>query len=125
MEAALSTKPDWNKLNVFAFRFFFVYVLFYIFPFPLYYIPYSNVVFQPLADFSRQVVGEFGRIVFDGQLVANENVNGSGDASYNYVWVIFYLSISLIIAGEKSICIKPGADRLNPLPANLRFKLLY
>lgn len=103
MDAALSTKADWNKVSVFAFRFFFVYVLFYIFPFPLYYIPYSNVVFQPLTDFSRQVVGEFGRIVFDSQLVANGNVNGSGDASYNYVWVFFYLTISLIIASIWSV----------------------
>jgi uncharacterized membrane protein YphA (DoxX/SURF4 family) len=79
-------------------------------------------VLQPLAEFSRQFVGEFGKIVFDSQLIANGN--GSGDASYNYVWVIFYLAISLIIASIWSI-LDPGKKEYDKLLSWLIILLRY
>jgi uncharacterized membrane protein YphA (DoxX/SURF4 family) len=74
-----------------------------VFPFPFYYIPFFSVLFQPLTELSRLGVSEFGRIVLDVQLGDTTQVNGSGDSSYSYIWVLFYLALSLMVASVWSV----------------------
>ena len=55
MEQTMSLPASWSRGSLIAFRFFFVYFIFYIFPFPLNLLPEFSAVFQPLTDLSINI----------------------------------------------------------------------
>lgn len=105
--------PKWSQPTLFAFRFFFLYFVLYIFPFPLTYIPYSWTIYQPISEFSQNIAGAIAKtfLNIEGSAVVNA---GSGDATIRYIQFYFFLSVALLIAGMWSII-----DRKKNFPEKL------
>ena len=57
MEQTMSLPASWSRGSLIAFRFFFAYFIFYIFPFPLNFLPKISALFQPLTDLSAAICG--------------------------------------------------------------------
>ena len=73
---------NWSRGNLIAFRFFFVYFIFYILPFPLSPLTEILTVFQPVTELSNKIYEPLARHVMgaDYQL---PTPNGSGDTVLN------------------------------------------
>jgi uncharacterized membrane protein YphA (DoxX/SURF4 family) len=77
-----------------AFRFIFVYFVFYIAPFPLYWIPYAGVIMEPFSKLSFAATELLGKSLFGvGYVIPPENT-GSGDTLHNYVQLVFALLVA-------------------------------
>jgi hypothetical protein len=87
--------PEWGRVKRMLFRFVFVYLILYIFPFPLSYIPMSGTVLQPYVDAWNAAVPWVGEHVFGTAITVRPN--GSGDTTYNYVQVFCYLVLALVL----------------------------
>ena len=94
MEQSISLPPKWNQASLIAFRFFFVYFVLHLFPFPWYLIPYSWSLFQPLSEFHSHIVEIIAKGIF--KVDASVINAGSGDAAVNYVNMVSLLFYSLV-----------------------------
>ena len=92
MDQNISAHPPWSQASLIAFRFFFIYFIFYVFPFPLTYIPYAGVLFQPLSDLSAYTIKEITKTFLGSPIVGT--LNGSGDTSFQYAWFFLFLIYS-------------------------------
>ncbi|MEM6718491.1 MAG: hypothetical protein AAF611_04155 [Bacteroidota bacterium] len=96
------TTPTWNIFQKIGFRFFFIHVLLYAFPFPLDAFSYlrTNVV-QFLNDtLWGNIVPLIGDTFFGLELPAQSPITGSGDMTYNYVHLfscVFLAAVGAII----------------------------
>jgi hypothetical protein len=83
------------------FRFAFVYLLLYNFPFPLDYIPYLGIIDAPYQKLWNALVPWVGTHLFH----ADTSVlpNGSGDTTYNYVQVFCFLVIAAAVTAVWTI----------------------
>ncbi len=108
---APQVSPAWGPARRFLFRFAFVYMVLYSFPFPLYYIPYvghdSRVVLRTAGTPSCTWVG---KQVFGVDITVEPN--GSGDTTYNYVQV-FCLLVLAIGGGAGLELPRPAAAQLS------------
>jgi hypothetical protein len=88
---------DWSFARRLVFHFAFVYLILYIFPFPLQYIPYANLAFVPYRELWDWLVPWVGRNLLGLEITVRPN--GSGDTTYNYVQVLCFLAIAAAAAG--------------------------
>jgi hypothetical protein len=93
----MNSTTTWSTGTKIAFRFFFIYFLLYILPFPLNMVPYFNIVWGP--------VNELFFITADKVYKALAGVdyttlvkpgNGSGDTTFHYLEAAFYGSTAVI-----------------------------
>jgi hypothetical protein len=94
MEQSLS--PKWNIPALLAFRFFFVYFILFLFPFPLGYIPFSGYLFQPVVVLMNEGIEAMGPFLL-GSSYRSMELNGSGDSSFQYARVISFAGLSLFV----------------------------
>ncbi|HET7001503.1 MAG TPA: hypothetical protein VFI33_09345 [Puia sp.] len=105
-------KSNWTFAEKFAFRFCFVFFLLYIFPFPLYALPFFNELFslnQKFAGWHSALLNSYsniwhGIVPWTGKHILHLSydivtfTNGSGDTTYDYVLLLIYINISLLAA---------------------------
>src|SRR5215203_1980801 len=87
-EAKLSV-PKWSLPKRLLFRFSFVYLVLYCFPFPLIVLPYAQVLTRPWQSLWDTIVPAVGWMAF--KVEADNRHNGSGDTTYDWVLVFTYL----------------------------------
>jgi hypothetical protein len=90
----LQTSRLWSAGEKMAFRFFFVFFVLYIFPFPLSYVPYLGgwLSLEPLW---RIIVPWTGAQVLHLPAPVTIFTNGSGDTTYDYV-KLFVMAVSAV-----------------------------
>jgi len=93
MMESLRPGPAWGPVKKFLFRFAFVYLILYSFPFPLYYIPMFEVWYFHLHIWNAPVLW-IGKHVFHVIVP----VHGGGDSIYGYVQIFCFLVISIVAA---------------------------
>ena len=94
MEQSISLPAKWSQVSLIAFRFFFVYFVLHLFPFPWYFIPYSWTLFQPLSELHSNFVQLIAQNIFNvDPTVIN---SGSSDAAVKYVGMVCLLGYSLV-----------------------------
>ena len=93
----LRSGPAWGPVKKLLFRFAFVYLILYSFPFPLYYIPYVGTAAMGYYQIWKALVPWVGKHVFNVIATAH-GANGSGDSTYGYVQIFCYLVISISAA---------------------------
>ncbi|HKV09340.1 MAG TPA: hypothetical protein VJ725_14450 [Thermoanaerobaculia bacterium] len=94
MEPA-STAPSWGPAKRLFFRFAFCYLILYIFPFPLDFIPGPFFEDLPVKIWDPLVV-QAGRHLFGTEITVRPN--GSGDTTWNYVQVFCIFALALVSA---------------------------
>jgi uncharacterized membrane protein YphA (DoxX/SURF4 family) len=87
--------PVWSPVKRLLFRFAFVYLVLYSFPFPLYYIPYAGMAGMWTFQMWNKLVPWVGQQVFGVAITVQPN--GSGDTTYNYVQVFCYFVIAAAV----------------------------
>ena len=97
MEQTMSLPATWSRGSLIAFRFFFAYFLFYIFPFPLDFLPKISGLFQPLTDLSAAICSYIAKNLTGVEHEIYGTANGSGDSTLNYVQFFIFMAYSLII----------------------------
>lgn len=98
----MHTTPTWNLFQKIGFRFFFIHVILYAFPFPLNAISYLQTnVGQFLTDtLWGNLVPLIGDSFFGVELTSARPITGSGDTTYDYVHLfscVFLAAIGAII----------------------------
>jgi len=97
MEQTMSLPVSWSQGSLIAFRFFFVYFIFYIFPFPLTYLPTVSRLFQPLTDLSTAICSYIAKNLIGVEHEIYGFNNGSGDTTLNYVQLLLFTMYSVVI----------------------------
>ncbi|HEX5718555.1 MAG TPA: hypothetical protein VF179_20505 [Thermoanaerobaculia bacterium] len=87
--------PVWSPVKRLLFRFIFVYLVLYSFPFPLYYIPYVGMGLGWYFNLMNKLTLWAGQQVFGVTITVFPN--GSGDTTYNYVQVFCFFVISVVV----------------------------
>jgi len=103
MEQTMSLPAAWSRGSLIAFRFFFAYFIFYIFPFPLDFLPKISLLFQPLSDLSAAICGYIAKNFMGIEHEIYGQPNGSGDTTMNYVQLLLFTGYSIIITIAWSI----------------------
>ena len=85
----------WSPAQRVLFRFVFAYLVLYNFPFPLYYIPYVDVIVSPYRKLWKALVPWVGTHLFHAG--TSTLPSGSGDSTYSYVQVFCFLVIASIV----------------------------
>jgi len=91
VETTLTQPTRWSLATIIAFRFIFVYFVFYIAPFPLYWIPYAGVIVEPFSKMSFATTELLGKALFGAGYILPPESTGSGDTMHNYVQLVFAL----------------------------------
>ena len=87
---------EWSLLKRLLFRFSFVYLVLYCFPFPLTVLPYVKVLVKPYEWLWDRIVPTVGWMAF--HVEADNRHNGSGDTTYDWVLVFTYLVVAVLAA---------------------------
>jgi len=95
-ETELSTMPEWNIVKRISFRFFFIFFVLYIFPFPAYYIPGVSVLGGYFSSMMESITLWFGTDIFGVTDAIETNSNGSGDRLYSFVSMYTNLILALL-----------------------------
>jgi len=88
----------WSVATRFAFRFAFVYLILYNFPFPLYYVPGAYRVLGPYERGLHQVVPWVGAWLLHLKTPIAIFPTGRGDTTYNYVLLLCFLASALAVS---------------------------
>jgi uncharacterized membrane protein YphA (DoxX/SURF4 family) len=96
-----ATQPSWTVAGKVAFRFFVVYFILYVLPFPLGYIPVVSALAAYYYQLWYKLVPWFSERVLDLQITVFPN--GSGDTTYNYVHILLLAIISFAVCMMWSI----------------------
>jgi len=86
----------WHPFTRTGFRFAFVYLLLFNLPFPLNAIPYVSKIGDFYDSIWTWLVPRVARVVFHVEVTSE--FNGSGDRTFDYVFVATLLLVSLVIA---------------------------
>ncbi|HEX6223177.1 MAG TPA: DoxX family protein [Chryseolinea sp.] len=97
MEQSISSSARWPQGCLIAFRFFFAYFIFYMFPFPLNYLPKVSVVYQPLTELSTALCTYIAKSLTGFDPGIHGINNGSGDTTLNYARLYLFTAYSLVI----------------------------
>lgn len=97
-ETVIDEQPRqrWHPFTRTAFRFAFVYFLLNIVPFPLSAIPYLDKTAEWYNSLWTWIVPRLALTLFNKEV--STVFNGSGDRTYDYLWVALTLLIALVIA---------------------------
>ncbi len=94
--SAAAAPPAWSAWQRFGFRFLFAYLVLYIFPFPINYLPGIGPVLTPYVKAVDALAGWVGRVVF--HVKVEDLVTGSGDSAYSYVVAFCWLVLASVVA---------------------------
>ncbi|AXG69651.1 hypothetical protein KORDIASMS9_01877 [Kordia sp. SMS9] len=94
----MHTTPTWNIFQKIGFRFFFLHVLLYAFPFPLDAFTYleENVTKFLTDTLWGNLVPFMGDLFFSVELPSESPITGSGDMTYNYVQLFSCVFLAVI-----------------------------
>lgn len=95
-ETTHSNMPDWNIAKRISFRFFFIFFVLYIFPFPLYYIPGVSVISGYFSTLMESITLWFGTDIFSITETIDSSSNGSGDRLYSFVSMYTNLIVAIV-----------------------------
>jgi hypothetical protein len=79
-----------------GFRLAFAYLVLYIIPFPLEYLPFTASLLQKYTDFWHAIVPWVGKHILHLSYDITVFENGSGDTTYNYVLVLSLLTLAAV-----------------------------
>ena len=96
METTMSLPASWSRGSLIGFRFFFVYFIFYIFPFPLSPLTEILTVFQPVTELSNKIYEPLAKHIM-GTEYELPTPNGSGDTVLNYIQFFVFLIFSVAV----------------------------
>jgi len=96
MEQISNESPKWSSGHLIGFRFLFLYFLLFIFPFPLYLIPYSSLILQPLSTLGVNAVDGVARYFIGSDYAPFVSGNGSGDTTFNYVQFAILVALTFV-----------------------------
>ncbi len=95
---SISNGPSWNFATCVAFRFAFSYLVLYIFPFPLGYIPYTDWPGEKYQALWHAIVPWVGTHIFHLGHPITVFTNGSGDTTFDYFLALCYLILAALSA---------------------------
>ena len=95
----------WNLLLR---RFFTFYLLLFIFPFPLQFLPYIKFIDKWYNRLIAHSVAFIGKHVFLITFPLVPTNNGSGDTTYNCVWLFVLVVLAMVTTVAYSIADKKG-----------------
>ena len=102
----VEAQPDWSLATRLAFRFSFVYLalLGISFPsFPLGYIPGVNFLLQKYTNLLHIIVPWVGKHILHLSYDITVFTNGSGDTTYDWVLMLFWLAMAALITAVWSV----------------------
>lgn len=99
----ISVSQEWTNTKLAIIRFLVVYFVAYIFPFPLDLIPYGGILWKSFSDFAFSQVETISKSFQGSDYAGLVRPNGSGDTTYNYIQVFFFLITALVIAAIWSV----------------------
>jgi len=85
----------WSTPKRVAFRFFFVYLGLYFFPFPLSVIPYENPLTTKYEDLWNIIIVWTGKHILHLSYDITIRPNGSGDTTWNYVQILCMAALAI------------------------------
>ena len=88
--------PEWNIAKRISFRFFFIFFVLYIFPFPAYYIPGVSVLSGYYSSMMESIILWFGSDIFGIAETIDTASNGSGDRLISFVSMYTNLILALL-----------------------------
>lgn len=88
---------NWGLLKKISFRYMFVYLILYSFPFPLKYIPYLQYFSEKYEQCWKTLVPWIGKHILHVSYEINVLFNGSGDTTYHYIQLLCFLILSMAI----------------------------
>ena len=94
MVPAMKLEPRWHFVKRLGFRFAFAYLVSYIIPFPIGYLPFADSLNQKYANFWHAIVPWVGKHILRLSYDITVFENGSGDTTYNYVLVVCLLTLA-------------------------------
>ena len=97
MNLEQNSLPHWNLPKRVVFRFLFAYLVLYILPFPLYYIPFFGHAVAPLKSLFAQMVDAAGPLLLGKDYTHSHMMTGSGDTSFNYATTFILMLLAAII----------------------------
>lgn len=109
MASTFSNKNSWPLFYLIIFRIFFCYYILYLFPFPIYNIPYGSFISEFIYNFWEWLVPLVGVIVFDTPKDLTLPA-GSGDTTFNYIQILTQLALALIATIIWSIADRKRSD---------------
>jgi hypothetical protein len=98
MQTTLPAVNNWTETQKILFRFFAVYFLVYIFPFPVGFIPFTETLNTWYTSIWDALVPWAGKYILHVNYPITIKPNGSGDTTYNYVQLFLYAIIAIIAA---------------------------
>ncbi|MFT5890947.1 MAG: putative membrane protein YphA (DoxX/SURF4 family) [Dokdonia sp.] len=107
--------------NRFLFRFITSFFTLLIIPFPLSYIPFLGFIDTWFSNMYQTFIPWFGKNILHLEKEITEFPYGSGDTTYNYVLILFFLILSGIIATVWTVLNK---KKLNHIKLNYWFLVL-
>ena len=91
------SKRPWRRSEKILFRFFFLYFVLYIFPFPIDFLPWlGDYASEWNGNFWQYIVAKVGSGILNISSPISSAPTGSGDMTYNYVEMFTKFSLSLI-----------------------------
>lgn len=96
MEQSTLSSRRWNQPTLISFRFFFLYFIIYIFPFPFGIVPGINLFFQYLSNLLWALDKYVADSILQLSYQSYEGANGSGDTTIHYVSFFMCLLFSLM-----------------------------
>jgi hypothetical protein len=94
MENQGQAPADWSRVQLFAFRFAFVYLILYFLPFPFGAFPHTGSVAQNYESLWHKLVPWVGKHVLHLSHEIMTSTNCSGDTTYEYVRVFCFLGLA-------------------------------
>jgi hypothetical protein len=91
-----ATQPSWTTARKVAFRFFVVYFILYVLPFPFGHFTGVSIIWEYYNSWWYQVVPWVGKNILAMSYDITVFPNGSGDTTYNYVHVFTLAVISFL-----------------------------
>ena len=88
----------WQASTKVIFRFGFIYFALYIFPFPLGWVPFTEIIQVLYQQAWLRPVNWVGANILSIPYEINILPNGSGDTTYNYVLVFIFAAIAILSA---------------------------
>ncbi|SEL88691.1 DoxX family protein [Parapedobacter koreensis] len=98
MERSIDSPTHWTAVQLLAFRYFAVFIILYIFPFPLSMIPLVSSLMQWYTAAWHAVVVWVGEYVLHLPEPITVFQSGSGDKTYDFVLLLVLAVVSLLVA---------------------------
>ena len=96
MEQTMLLTAGWSRGTLITFRFFFVYFVLYIIPFPLNLLPGVSVVFQPIVDLSVNFFELLAKTIVSLDYEKPATPNGSGDTTIHYMQLLVFTTFGFL-----------------------------